>query len=261
MFSRWDYLEYRCWRRRRRRRVAYLLAIAFLLVAGAAAHATDAQSSHGSRVPSRKTGSTVSRPRPTKAVTKARTYREGIRAAGDGLRWTDFYGIELPGSAKDGPRHTCRSPVWGFADTPGGALVAAINIGVRTAALWGPAIYGPTIRDHVTGPDKAALLAADTSDYAALRAAGHVRPGRPAGRGYAAEAGFRFLAYAPAVATLDVVTEGPGTSGAPVLVATRIEVLWRGGDWRVVAPPGGDWANSATTVPSLTGYTIFANEG
>jgi hypothetical protein len=46
-----------------------------------------------------------------------------------------------------------------------------------------------------------------------------------------------------------------------VLVATRIEVLWRDGDWRVVAPPGGDWANSATTVPSLTGYTTFANEG
>jgi hypothetical protein len=46
-----------------------------------------------------------------------------------------------------------------------------------------------------------------------------------------------------------------------VLVATRIEILWRGGDWRVVAPPGGDWANSATTVSSLTGYTTFAYEG
>jgi hypothetical protein len=261
VFSRWDYWEYRRWRRRRRRRVAYLLAIAFLLVAGAAAHATSAQSSHGNRVPSKEPGSTVTHHRPARAVTKARTHREGIRLAGDGLRWTDFYGIELPGSAKDGPLHARRSFVWGFADTPGGALVAAINIGVRTAALWGPAIYGPTIRNQVTGPDKAALLAADTSDYAALRAAGHVPPGRPAGRGYAAEAGFRFLAYAPAAATLDVVAEGPSTSGAPVLVATRIEVLWRDGDWRVVAPPGGDWANSATTVPSLTAYTTFANEG
>jgi hypothetical protein len=261
MFSRWDYLEYRRWRRRRRRRLAYLLAIAFLLVAGAAAHATSTQSSHGNRVPSKKTGSTATQSRSNKAVRKTSTDRAGIGAAGDGLRWTDFYGIKLPGSSKDGPRHARRGLVWGFTDTPGGALVAAINIGVRTAALWGPAIYGPTIRDHVSGPDEAALLAADTSDYAALRAAGHVRPGRPAGRGYAAEAGFRFLAYAPAAATLDVVTEGPGTSGAPVLVATRIEVLWRGRDWRVVAPPGGDWANSATTVPSLTGYTTFANQG
>jgi hypothetical protein len=261
MFSRWDYWEYRRWRRRRRRRLAYLLAIAFLLVAGAVAHATSTQSSHGNRVPSKETGSTATRSRSAKAVRKTHAAWAGIGAAGDGLHWTDFYGIQLPGSPKDGPRHARRSLAWDFADTPGGALVAAVNIGVRTAALWGPAIYGPVIRDQVTGPDKAALLTADTSDYAALRAAGHVRPGRPAGRGYAAEAGFRFLAYAPAAATLDVVTEGPSTSGAPVLVATRIEVLWLDGDWRVVAPPGGDWASSATTVPSLAGYITFANEG
>jgi hypothetical protein len=261
MFSRWDYWEYRRWRRRRRRRLAYALAAAFLLVAGVAAHATSARSGHGHRVPSTKPGSTVAHPRPAKAATKAHSYREGVRVAGDGLRWADFYGIELPGSAKDGPRHARRGLVWGFADTPGGALVAAINIGVRTAALWGPAIYRPTIRDQVTGPDTAALLTADANDYAALRAAGHVRADRPAGRGYAAEAGFRFLAYAPTAATLDVVSEGPGTSGAPVLVATRIEVVWHHGDWRVIAPPGGDWANSAIPVSSLTGYTTFANEG
>jgi hypothetical protein len=28
-----------------------------------------------------------------------------------------------------------------------------------------------------------------------------------------------------------------------------------------VAPPDGDWGNSATTITSLTGYTIFPGEG
>ena len=59
----------------------------------------------------------------------------------------------------------------------------------------------------------AALLQADASDYAALRAAAHVRPGQPAGRGYAVEAGYRFAAYTPASATVDIVTEGPGSGG------------------------------------------------
>ena len=45
------------------------------------------------------------------------------------------------------------------------------------------------------------------------------------------------------------------------MVATRIGVRWQRGDWRVVAPPGGNWASSATAVSSLSGYTTFPNEG
>jgi hypothetical protein len=37
--------------------------------------------------------------------------------------------------------------------------------------------------------------------------------------------------------------------------------VWLGGDWRVIAPPGGSWASSATTASSMTGYTAFPNEG
>jgi hypothetical protein len=69
------------------------------------------------------------------------------------------------------------------------------------------------------------------------------------------------VAYTPADATVDIVTEGPGSGGTTVRTATRIEVVWLRGDWRVVAPPGGDWANSATVISSLTGYTTFPNEG
>jgi hypothetical protein len=177
--------------------------------------------------------------------------------AGQGLGWADFHGIQLPVSAHDGPHDTRGGMAQGFTDTPRGALLAAINIAVRTAALWGPAIYTPTITHQVTGPDAAVLLKADAEDYAQMQATAHVRAGQPAGRGYAVEAAYRFAAWTPAGATADIVTEGPGTSGTAVLAVTRIEVLWQHGDWRVVAPPGGDWSNAAAPVSSLTGYTAF----
>jgi hypothetical protein len=177
------------------------------------------------------------------------------------LSWVDFHGIQLPASTQDGPRSTVGGLATGFADTPGGALVAAINIAVRTAALWGPDIYTPTITHQVTGPDTTALLNADTSSYQALQTAAHVPSGQPAGRGYAAEAAYRFVIWTPATAVVDVVTEGPGNNGTTAFAVTRIEAIWQAGDWRVVAPPSGNWANSAASLSSLTGYTTFSSEG
>jgi hypothetical protein len=176
------------------------------------------------------------------------------------MSWIDFHGIALPVSAQDGPHHISGGLAWGFSNTQRGALLAAVNITVRTAAQWGPAIYQPTIRNQVTGSAAGTLLKADTSEYAALRAAAHVRPGQPAGRGYAVEAAYRFAAYASRRATVDIVTEGPGASGATVLAVTRIQVVWLRGDWRVVAPAGGDWASSATTTSSPADYTTFPDE-
>jgi hypothetical protein len=248
----------RCRRRRRRRRTLLLSAVLATTILVLL---------HGRAQP--RAGSAADPVRPTAPAGRVREpgasrTRAGasgtLAAAGQGLSWTDFHGIQLPASAQDGPHHARGGLAWGFTDTPRGALLAAINIAVRTAALWGPAIYQPTITRQVTGPDTAALLRADASDYAQLRAAAHAGAGKPAGRGYAAETAFRFDAYSPAGATVDIVTAGPGSGGTTVLAATRIEVIWRGGDWRVVAPPGGDWDNSAAAVSSLTGYTTFPGE-
>ena len=43
--------------------------------------------------------------------------------------------------------------------------------------------------------------------------------------------------------------------------SVRIEVTWSGGDWRVVAPPDGDWGNAAAELSSLSGYTVFPGQG
>ncbi len=178
-----------------------------------------------------------------------------------GLRWSDYHGVELPSSPAAGPRDTAGGLASGYSDTPLGALVAALNIGVRANAQWGPAVYIPAIRDQVTGPDAAALLASCQSGYSQASQAAHVTAGAPLGNAYVTEEAFRWVAYTPADATLDLVSAGPGSQGVTVMAVTRIEVLWSGGDWRVIAPPGGDWGNAAARLSSLSGYTTFPGQG
>lgn len=173
-----------------------------------------------------------------------------------GLSWFSFHGMQLPASAA-GPLKTLDGLASGFADTPQGALLAAINIGVRTAAQWGSAIFVPTITHQVTGATAPALLRAEETAYAQLRTTAHVRPGHPVEKGNASEIGYRFLSWSPSTATVAIVTTGPTASGAAVLASTRIQVVWRSGDWQVVAPPGGNWANAANAITSPLGYTIF----
>ncbi len=178
-----------------------------------------------------------------------------------GLRWSDYHGVELPSSPAAGPRDTAGGLASGYSDTPLGALVAALNIGVRANAQWGPAVYIPAIRDQVTGPDAAALLASCQSGYSQASQAAHVTAGAPLGNAYVTEEAFRWVAYTPADATLDLVSAGPGSQDVTVMAVTRIEVLWSGGDWRVIAPPGGDWGNAAARLSSLSGYTTFPGQG
>jgi hypothetical protein len=178
-----------------------------------------------------------------------------------GLRWSDYHGVELPSSPAAGPHHTRGGLAYGFADTPLGALLAALNIGVRANAQWGPAIFTPTIRNQVTGADAAALLASCQSAYNQASQAAHVTGGPPLGNAYVTEEAFRLIAYTPAGGTVDLVSAGPGNKGETVRAVTRVQVVWDGGDWQVIAPPGGDWGSSAARLSSLAGYTIFPGEG
>ncbi|MGH3219222.1 MAG: hypothetical protein ACRDPY_11020 [Streptosporangiaceae bacterium] len=159
-----------------------------------------------------------------------------------------------------GPRHERNGLAWGFTDTPVGALLAAVNIGVRANAQWGPGIFRPTIRAQVIGLGAAALLSACQASYEQDARAAGVPAGQPLGRGYVTEQAFRWVAYTPADATVDIVSAGPGLQGGTVRAVTRVQVLWAGGDWRVIAPPGGDWGNSAAPVTSLNDYTNFPDQ-
>jgi hypothetical protein len=177
------------------------------------------------------------------------------------VQWSSFYGVELPVSAQAGPFSTSGGVAAGFAHTPLGALLAAVNIGVRANAQWGPQIFTAVIRRQVTGPDAAALLAACQAAYDQAAQSGHIVGGQPLGTVHVTEQAFRWITYTPAAAILDLVSAGPGDSGTTVRASVQMEAVWDGGDWKAVAPPGGDWGNSAAALSSLAGYTAFPGQG
>ena len=115
----------------------------------------------------------------------------------------------------------------GFADTPQGALLAAVNIGVRTAAQWGTAIFVPTINHQVTGPATPALLHAEETAYAQLRAAAHVARASPPGKGNAAETGYRFLPGPRPPRPSTSSPTGPPPAAPLCSASTRIQVVWQ----------------------------------
>jgi hypothetical protein len=179
------------------------------------------------------------------------------------VRWSGFYGVELPVSAQAGPSGTSGGVAAGFAHTPLGALLAAVNIGVRANAQWGPRIFTTVIRGQVTGPDAAALLASCQAAYDQAAQSAGVTRGQPLGTVDVTEEAFRWITYTPAAAILDLAVAGPGAGagGATVRASVQMQVVWDGGDWKVVAPPGGDWGNSAAELSSLAGYTAFPGQG
>lgn len=172
------------------------------------------------------------------------------------LRWSSFYGVELPYSAA-GPRYTSAGIAAGFAHSPLGALLAAVNIGVRANAQWGPGIFTVVIRDQVTGPDAATLLANCQTAYGQVSQSDGVTGGQPLGDVDVTEEAFRWVTYTPAAAIIDLISAAPGAQGTTVRASTQVQVVWDGGDWKVIAPPGGNWGSAATELSSLRGYTVF----
>ena len=235
---------------RRAPRRAWLAAAIVITVAGAGLAL--AVTSRGGPGPGR---------RPPAAAAPGTSRPQLPRVSLAGLRWSGYHGVELPSSAAAGPRHIQNGLAWGFAETPLGALLAALNIAVRANAQWGPEVFAPTIEGQVTGPDAAALLAACQAGYGQASQAAHITGGQPLGNVHVTEEAFRWVGWSPADATVDLVSAGPGSGGVTVRASTRVQVVWSGGDWRVLAPSGGDWGNAATRLSSLAGYTIFPGQG
>ena len=241
--------------RRAPRRALTAAAVAIALAAASlgAVLARDGQGSGGGLAQERRRALPASAPAPDA------TGLPKVSLAG--LRWSDYHGVRLPSSRAAGPRDASGGLASGYADTPLGALLAALNIAVRANAQWGPGIFGPTIRNQVTGPAAAALLAGCQSAYRQASQAAHISGGGPLGDAFVTEEAFRWVDWTPADATVYLVSTGPGSQGATVRAVTQVQVTWDRGDWKVIAPPGGDWGNSAAMLTSLDGYTIFPGQG
>ncbi|WP_433136139.1 hypothetical protein ACQPZ8_28355 [Actinomadura nitritigenes] len=176
-----------------------------------------------------------------------------------GMTWRDYHGVSLPYSAADGPRSTAGDLASGFARTPSGALLAAVHVAVRANAQWGPKVFEPTITKQIIGPDASALLAATRQLYNKRR--GKLHDDAALGRAYVVLEGFRWQGYSPDVASLDLVSAGPGDSDMTVRAVTRIQLQWQNNDWRLIGSPGGTWGGAAASVPSANGYVRFPDGG
>lgn len=170
------------------------------------------------------------------------------------IRWASYHGYLLPETTGAGPANTAGGFASGYADTPLGALMAALNIAPRTAWQFGPAIFQPTIQDQVTGQYQMDLLSAALDGWNAADQQ------TPQYSSYARWIGFAWQSYTPTFATM-VVVEGGTVSGTVIDAATEMQVQWADGDWELVAPPGGDWDNATTRITSLSGYTLFPGQG
>ena len=170
------------------------------------------------------------------------------------IRWMDYDGCQLPISPTAGPRSTAGGVASGFADSPAGALLAAVNIAVRTSWEFGPQVFQTVIENQVTGQYQADLLtdALDSWDQAAQQ--------DPDPGSCAEMDGFAWQYYSSSAAALDVA-ESATVKASTVTVAAQVQLQWIDGDWEVVAPDGGDWSNVSTELASLTGYTLFPGQG
>lgn len=234
-------------------------AIAALAVYAAAATATAVYFMQTVRLPVTVTVS----PGPGAASVPARHDAGGQPGAGQpapsvpdislsGVSWRSLQGYELPVSTQAGPRDISGGLASGYSDTPLGALLAAVNITARTSWQFGPSVFGPTVNSQVTGRFAAQMLSADQNSWS------QGAPESVAGTTGTRQVAFSFDEYTATGASVDLVS---GTPGAGDYAVTQVDLLWLRGDWRVVAPPGGDWANSATQVASADGFTAFPGQG
>jgi hypothetical protein len=162
-------------------------------------------------------------------------------------------GTAVPASRQDGPSRGPWPLAGGFADDQAGAVLATVNIAVRASGQLGPRIFSPTISRQVTGPGARAMLAAAWQDYAQASAQHPpARPDGPAGTATAAARAFRLASFTPAAAVVEVLAAAGGQQAV-----IQVQVRWLGGDWRLVAPPGGNLAASAVRPASLSGFQLL----
>ncbi|MFY1633711.1 hypothetical protein ACN27F_10595 [Solwaraspora sp. WMMB335] len=165
------------------------------------------------------------------------------------LTWITVAGLHLPVSAAAGPNDLAEGRSQRFAQTPSGAVFAALHLLVRTSPQVGPRIWEPTLREQVVGPDVAAYVDAVTRGYAVAREQLQTPYGDPLAPIYASIAGVRIDSYSPQAASLRLLIEAPDGEGGIARAATVVQVSWSGEDWHLVAPPRGDWS----TVRALVG--------
>ena len=180
-------------------------------------------------------------------------------AGASGVVWEDFAGLDLPISSTAGPHLHAAGRAAGFEHSPTGAAFAAVHLLVRTFPFAGSAVFTPTIADQVDGPDAAALARLTRDAYAQVARTGGAKDGEPLRSEGGWVAGYRLdqpatdtadNAAANSKRTVRVLIRQVGEAGADGFTEYRVQLVWRDDDWRIIAPPWGDWRSAAVALSS-----------
>lgn len=184
--------------------------------------------------------------------------------------------ICVPRSPSAGPYVVAGGEVRGFARSPLGAVVAAINIAlpsVGVEVLTGSRRWSADRRRKVLGAHAAALPERDISPETGVVAPGPPREGGgnpvPSPRSgetrqptaphrYRIETiGWEIEHYSSRTAAVRYVLTRSGGGGGVVATTMRVEVNWVDDDWQVVVPPAGDWAEAFSADVDASGFIAF----
>ena len=171
------------------------------------------------------------------------TTAEGPLLVAPPLDWELFAGVPLPSSRTAGPTRVDGPVYSGYARSQTGALIAAAQLSTRYLLTPGGGWREVLERQVLpgTGREVFARLRATVDQDAAPGTYGH-------------PAGFRFVAFTPDVAAIQLVSRFPTTGGLQVVVVT---VKWTGGDWRLELQPDGSSSPTAQAVPDLDGFVVW----
>ncbi len=168
---------------------------------------------------------------------------EGPLLVAPKVDWQLFAGVPLPYSKTAGPL-AVDGPVYsGYERSETGALIAAVQLGNRYLLTPGDGWREVLERQVLPGTGR--------DVFTRLRAT--VDADDPPGT-YGQLAGFRFVAFTPDVASIQLVTRFPTTGHLQVVTVT---VKWADGDWRLELQPDGGSSPTAQAVADLDRFVVW----
>ncbi|WP_432838997.1 hypothetical protein [Dactylosporangium sp. CA-092794] len=155
------------------------------------------------------------------------------------LTWRQLNGAPVPLSASAGPVQETGPVLWCFAHTPMGSVMAA-----------------SVILRQMSGDDWRAVMQQQVVDDGNRKIFEIVRSSQRTGTAqYTASkyAGFLIQSYGPAQALIRLLIQAsPGVYGT-----VEVTVAWDGGDWKILAQPGGDMYGSPTQVNATGPFVMW----
>jgi hypothetical protein len=162
------------------------------------------------------------------------------------VQWQLYQREALPYSAAAGPRTIEGAVARGYAHTPTGALIAALQIGARKLLSPGDAWRQVVDRQIVPGPGRDRLIQ--------LRSQITVTADDPPDPRMGQTSGFRFVTYTPDIAVIEFATK----FGDGHMQVTTSTVRWSDGDWKELLQPDGSESPTAQAIPDLTGFVAWS---